>query len=120
MARIKVAMLPLPTMLREILREALTRAPDIDLVDEPPDLAEPRIDRADVIIVAPAVADVEGHCRRLLVASPWSSVLAVDRGARAAHVFELRHHSETIDEPATETLLAIIRRLRERSWTTDG
>ncbi len=110
MAAIKVAVVAVPAMLREVLNQLLGDAPDIELVEprQPAPSEEPP-DGADVVLLATR-EEGDSECWRLLLANPDSSVLAVDRGARNASLFQLRRHKESLGEPSAEGLLAAIRR----------
>jgi hypothetical protein len=99
-------------LLREIVREAITHEPDLDVVAEHDADVDVRAaierDDADFVIVG---ADVTAHA--------WvTSVVAADRGVRALELYkdgkesvlyELRPHRVALGELSSDTLLRTIR-----------
>lgn len=99
-------------LLREIVREAITHEPDLDVVAEHDADADVRAaiekDDADFVIVGP---DATAH-------ASVASVVAADRGVRALELhadgresvlYELRPHRVALGELSSDTLLRTIR-----------
>lgn len=99
-------------MLREIIRDAATTSPDIDIVDERPG---PLVECVVAMTVPPDVVIADADQTReeevfgLLARYCHLRVLRLT--ADAAHVtrYEMRPHRSAFGELAAETLLALVR-----------
>ena len=114
MTWIKVGLMPLPHMLREILTDAMGKANDIKVVDVPAvqeRLTPQESVGLDAFVIASNDGDRDAICR-ILVESPEIAILAVSRDAKFAHIYELYH--EAIGEPSADTILAALRRAVHR------
>ncbi len=112
MQRTRIVLIDMSPLIREIVREALAREPDLDLVAEHGADVDVRAaierDDADFVIVG---SDATAH-------AAVRSVVAADRGFRALELhadgkesvlYELRPHRVSLGEISPETLLRTIR-----------
>jgi hypothetical protein len=108
--RIRIALMGLQPRLRDIIVDAVTDEPDLEIVG--PDLRADRdLERvdADVVIAGtaePADPDVPA---RLLSMAPRISVLMVAVSGRTAVMYELRPRQTPLGEITPDALIAAIR-----------
>lgn len=110
---IRVALAVELPVLRDVLREILAQAPDVELVDggaqprpagEPPERAD-----ADVVVITAPDPENETVPAQMLYRFPRSRVLALSGDARHAFLYELRPHRTALGELGRERLLAAVR-----------
>ena len=112
MERTRIVLIDMPPLLREIVRDAVAREPDFELVAEHEDAPDVRDtlehDGADFVIVGSDAA----------AAACVSSLVAAQRGMRALELradgresvlYELRPHRVPLGEISAETLVRSIR-----------
>jgi DNA-binding NarL/FixJ family response regulator len=110
--RTRIVLIDMPPLLREIVRDAVAREPDLELVaelDDAPDVVDAlRQDGADFVILGSDAA----------AAACVSSLVAAQRGMRALELradgresvlYELRPHRVPLGEISAETLVRTIR-----------
>jgi hypothetical protein len=96
-------------VLRDVLREILARAGDVELVDAPPPPGGEGADGPDVVVVSSPDPENESVPALMLFRSPRSRVLALSSDARRAFLYELRPHRAALGELGRERLLAAVR-----------
>ena len=99
---VRVALLDLPRMLNEIVKEILDQAEDVTVVEagNEPD--------PDVYIVGAQQDELPPVGLAQLERQPRAKVLTIDRNGRDAHLYELRPHRTPLGELSTDTLLAAV------------
>jgi hypothetical protein len=100
--RIRVAIVDVPRMLRDIVESVVTRESDLEVVDS-------GTHEADVTIVGLARAEDAQRYASLLYARPRHRVLALVADGREAYLYELRPHLAPLGAIAPDGLLAAIR-----------
>lgn len=90
-------------MLRDVLREILAPAPDVELLDGAPDRPP------DVVVITDRDPENETVSAPMLYRFPRSRVLALSGDARHAFLYELRPHRTALGELGRERLLAAVR-----------
>lgn len=99
-------------MLRDVLREILAQAPDVELLDGTPpsvDDAPETPPHADVVVITDRDPENETVPALMLYRFPRSRVLALSGDARHAFLYELRPHRTSLGELGRERLLAAVR-----------
>jgi len=108
----RIALIGLPQMLRDTVREIVSAEPDLTVVAELDDQASagPTIGARAVEVVIAAVGDCQPiDFRTLLTEHPRLRVLCLSVDGREASLFELRPHEQTLGEISPEVLIAAIR-----------
>jgi hypothetical protein len=99
---VRVALLDLPQMLSEIVKEILDQAEDVTVVDAG---SKPE---TDVFIVGAQEDELPPVGLAQLERQPKAKVLTIDRNGRDAHLYELRPHKTPLGELSADTLLAAV------------
>lgn len=99
---IRVAVVDLPQMMSEIVKDILDLAADVALLDASD------WEDADVVILAAENEELPARGRTQLARRPVAKVLTIDRPGRSAYLYELRPHRTPLGEVSAETLLAAI------------
>ena len=115
---IKVAVTAVPSMLREVLRQVLGAATDIELVDAPPDRPTAKSPQQPDVVVLAAQKGSDQECWNRLLDCPTSSIIAVDLQGQRSSIFQLRRHKESLGEASAEGLLDAIRSIARRGNET--
>jgi DNA-binding NarL/FixJ family response regulator len=110
--RTRIVLIDMSPLLRDILREALSREPDLEVVGE----HEAGIDvraavegaRADFVILGTDAAAADG-VREVVGPDRRVRALEVAGDGRQSVLYELRPHREPLGEISPETLLRTIR-----------
>jgi NAD kinase len=110
--RIRVVLVDLTGLTREIVEGILAGAPDIEVIGHVSmhDFAtsgDP--DRADVAIVAGDGGVLTRRAHELLKVRPLLRILAICRGGREGSLFELRPHQTSLGELSSHVLLDAVR-----------
>ena len=109
---IRVALVVEPPVLRDVLREILASAPDVELVS-PASPAPPAgvagNGAAEVVILTAPHPENELIPALMLFQEPRSRVLALSGDARQAFLYELRPHRTALGELSRERLLEAVR-----------
>jgi hypothetical protein len=111
--RIRVLLVDVTGLTREIVDGILTGAPDIEVIGEasmgdfggPADPAP-----ADVAILAGDGSVLARRAHELLEIRPLLRILAVGRGGREGSLYELRPHQTALGELSSQVLLDAVRR----------
>jgi hypothetical protein len=106
--RIRIALVDLRPRLRDILTDALTGEPDMELVSPPVRTEAPR-PFVDVLIVGTDEPDDEAVPTRLLAEAPHSSVLMIAARDGAASLYELRPAKRSVGDLTAAGLIRAIR-----------
>jgi DNA-binding NarL/FixJ family response regulator len=110
--RLRIAIVNMPQMLREIIREVVSPESDMEVAGEfsgTTDLLEAvERTRADFVITGTEDADVAG-VGRLLRMRPRLKVLAVAADGRQTYLYELRPQKVHLGEVSPQNLLDAIR-----------
>ena len=110
---IRVLIIDLPTMLREIVRETVAAEPDMVLVGELPmetTIAEgARAADPGVVILGSEHPDVVPHCPEVLARNAQLAVLAVGADGRESFLYELRPRRVALGEVSPRRLVEVIR-----------
>ena len=112
MDRTRIVLIDMSPLLREIVRDVIVQAPDLELVGEH-DVAEDvgelvERDRADFIIVGSDAASDDG-VRSLVGAGLGLRALEVHSDGKESVLYELRPHRVSLGEISSDTLLRTIR-----------
>jgi DNA-binding NarL/FixJ family response regulator len=114
MRKIKVLLASRPKMLSDVIRNIVTRQPDMEVVGEVLDpielLLTARARPVDVVIVTPL--DSEGDpqiCRLMLEEHPQLKIVALSVKNEAAFLYESGSRKKRIDEPSEPSILGAIR-----------
>jgi hypothetical protein len=100
---VRVALLDLPQMMSEIVKDILDQAMDVAVVK-----ASERED-ADVVILATDGDDLPAAGRIQLARRATARVIAINGQGRSAYLYELRPHRTPLGEVSADSLLAAIR-----------
>jgi hypothetical protein len=110
---IRVALMGMRPRLRDILTDALSRAPDVDLVDWPtgsgPDLTALASTHPDVMVCEGPDPLTSAQPSRLLRAVPGARVLVVADSGDQAALFELRVTRTVMRTVGLDQVVAVIR-----------
>jgi hypothetical protein len=110
---IRVALMGMRPRLRDILTDALSRAPDVDLVEWPagfgPELAEVASTHPDVMVCEGRDPLEPGQPSELLRAVPGARVLVVADSGDQAALFELRLTRTVMRTVGIDQVVAAIR-----------
>jgi len=111
--RIRILLIDMPRMLREIVGETVSAQPDMEVVAEhtyhASMLSAAITSRAQAVVVGSDGDEVEGLCERLALQRPDLSVLAVSADGRQTVVHELRPHRVPLGELSPQQLVDAIR-----------
>jgi DNA-binding NarL/FixJ family response regulator len=107
---IRVLLIDMAPMTREIVRDTISSAPDIALVGEfPADTSVAQVaadSEADVVIFGRAGEGLRGRCQELMSNRPRTRVLILERDGR---LYELRPRAVPLGEASPSTLLDAVR-----------
>jgi len=109
--RTRIVLIDMAPLLRDIVREAIRREPDLDIVAEHDDIdvrAAVELDDPDFIIVGEDAA-VQQDVRRLVGAHHGLRALEVQSDGRDSVLYELRPHRISLGEVSSDTLVRAIR-----------
>ncbi len=104
---IKVGMMLLPQMLRAILHDSVGTEPDIELIDLGDGLGSSSQHKSLDAVLVPCESECLGSVCAMLVEKPDLAVLALNRNASLAHLYQV--HQQSFGEPSAEMLLVILR-----------
>jgi len=114
MRKIKVLLASRPKMLSDVIRNMVTRQPDMEVIGEVLDpielLLTARARPVDVVIVTPL--DSEGEppiCRHLLEEHPQLKIVTLSAKSETAFLYESGSRKKRIDEPSEPSILGAIR-----------
>jgi chemotaxis response regulator CheB len=114
---IRITLVDMSPLLREILREALDREPDLAVVGDHDVVADLGVaveqDGADVVIIG-SNASESAHLRSLVATSCGVRVLELRSDGKDCVLHELRPHRVALGELSREGLLRTIRAARSR------
>jgi len=100
---VRVAVVDLPQMLSEIVKDILNHAADVAVVEPG------RPDDVDVVIVAARSDELPATGQVMLLRRPTVKVLTISGDGRRAYLHELLPHRTPLGEVSAETLLAAVR-----------
>jgi len=109
--RTRIVLIDMAPLLREIVREAIVREPDLELVaehDQTDVRSAVELDDPDFIIVGEGAAADE-NVRALVGAGRGLRALEVQSDGRESVLYELRPHRISLGEISSETLVRAIR-----------
>jgi DNA-binding NarL/FixJ family response regulator len=110
---IRVGLVGLPPLLRDILTTALARTSDVGVVgcyaDRAALIEALPLARLDAIVVAPQPAERAEVARRWLTLAPHAAVLALSCDDRDLTVSHLTLHSETVHDVSADALVEALR-----------
>lgn len=111
MIKISVALLGLPSILRDILAHSLSECADLDiqLYDSDPHNAEYFHNPPDVIVMSATSVEAEDAARRFIQSWPNCCVIAMTADGRSAWMFKSEFTRECLDEPTAATITKAIR-----------
>jgi DNA-binding NarL/FixJ family response regulator len=116
--RTRIVLIDMPPLLREIVRDAVAREPDLELVaeleDGPGVAAALEHDGADFVIVGSDAA-AAGQVSALVAAQRGLRALELRADGRESVLYELRPHRVPLGEISAETLVRTIR--TASTWT---
>jgi DNA-binding NarL/FixJ family response regulator len=103
-------------MLREIVRDSVTRQPDMEIVGDfgKRDEVLDAVERADVVIIGARQPDDSTLARQVMQASPSTRVLIIAMNGGSAVLWELRPYKVWLDDVSPESLIRAIRADTER------
>lgn len=101
-------------MLSDVVRNMITRQPDMEVVGEVLDPVEllltARTAKINLVIVTPIDAAAEPKiCSYLLAEHPQLKIVALSANGEAAFLYEAESQKKRIDEPNEESILGAIR-----------
>jgi DNA-binding NarL/FixJ family response regulator len=116
--RTRIVLIDMPPLLREIVRDAVEREADLELVgelDDAPDVTDAlERDRADFVIVGSDAA-ATGSVASLVAAQQGMRALELRADGRESVLYELRPHRVPLGEISAEALVRTIR--TAPTWT---
>jgi len=114
----RVVLAHVPPILRDIIRDAVVNAPDVEIVGtiEDPEPLGPPLERvqADVLIVGAATPDDVTLARQVWATRPRLRLLTIGPGGRRAMLLELRPNRVILGDISPQGLVAAIR--GEPAW----
>ena len=113
MERIRILLVDMPRMLREIVNQSVSAQPDMEVVAEHAAhasmLSAARRSRANVVIVGDDGAEIDERCERLALRHPDVGVLALSVDGRQTVLYELRPYRVPLGELSPQQLVDAIR-----------
>jgi DNA-binding NarL/FixJ family response regulator len=114
MQKIKVLLASRPKMLSDVVRNMVTRQPDMEVVGEVLDpielLLTAKARPVDVVIVTPLDSEGEpGICRHLLAEQPQLKIVTLTAKGEAAFLYQSGTPKKRINEPSEQSILDAIR-----------
>jgi hypothetical protein len=106
---VRIALLDLPQLMSEIVKDILDQADDIAVVE-----ASERGD-ADVVIIAADRDDLPAVGQTQLKRRATARVITITAEGRTGYLYELRPHRTPLGEVSADSLLAAIR-TRAADW----
>jgi hypothetical protein len=109
--RTRIVLIDMAPLLRDIVREAIRREPDLDIVAEHDEIdvrSAVELDDPDFIIVGED-ASAQQDVRRLVGARRGLRALEVQADGRDSVLYELRPHRISLGEVSSDTLVRAIR-----------
>jgi chemotaxis response regulator CheB len=109
---IRVVLVELTGLTRDVVKGILAEAPDIELIGEVSvwEFGRPGAPvRADVAILAGETASLTDRAHELLELRPRLRILAVAHGGREGSLYELRPHRTPLGELSAHVLLDAVR-----------
>jgi DNA-binding NarL/FixJ family response regulator len=112
--QLRILLVDLPRMLRDLVLEIVNAQRDLSLVGEVSDESHLLTIAAELefeVVIACVQSDMlPPACRDLLAVRPTLIFLAIESDGRQGYVHSLRPHTESLAELSPSTLLAAIRR----------
>ncbi len=111
MERTRIVLIDMAPLLREIVREAIVREPDLDIVAEHDEIdvrSAVELDDPDFIIVGENAA-AQQDVRKLVGARHGLRALEIQSDGRESVLYELRPHRISLGEVSSDTLVRAIR-----------
>jgi DNA-binding NarL/FixJ family response regulator len=98
-------------MLREIVRDSVTRQSDMEIVGDFGERNEflEAVERVDVAIIGTRQPDDSRLAHQVLEASPHTKVLIIATNGGSAALWELRPYKVRLDDVSPESLIRAIR-----------
>ncbi len=111
MRKIRIILVSMPALLRDILAQTLGAQLDMEVIGELGGGIELLVDagRADVVVIGLDQLDLPGIATNLLVEYPHLVLLAMTTDGRAAALFELRPQQTPIGDVSPQGLVDAIR-----------
>jgi hypothetical protein len=117
---IRVVLLEMPQMLRDILKTTIAGHPDIELIDEPPDDAEKLRAMPHVVLVGTAAPSDADSKTTLLSRWPRARIIAVEVSGRQTSLYELRPYKTELGQLSPSELLEGIRAAARSDPSPEG
>ena len=120
MERTRIVLIDMSPLLREIVREALSDEPDLDVVaehDAVADVGEAVARAAANFIIVGSDAATHDSVRAFVASTRGVRALEVQSGGKESVLYELRPHRVSLGEISTDTLLRTIR--AAPAWDTE-
>jgi hypothetical protein len=111
LARTRIVLIDMAPLLRDIVREAIVREPDLDIVAEHDEIdvrSAVELDDPDFVIVGENAA-AQQDIRKLVGARRGLRALEVRSDGRESVLYELRPHRISLGEVSSDTLVRAIR-----------
>jgi DNA-binding NarL/FixJ family response regulator len=107
----RIVLADLPVMLRQIVRDAVTAEPDMEVIGEfdASGLFFEALNRADVVIAGTREPERSAFPHSVLSASPAAKVLMIAVADPAATMYELRRHQTALGDLSPSGLVEAIR-----------
>jgi DNA-binding NarL/FixJ family response regulator len=123
MESVRVVLMDMSPMLRQILRGLVHGRSGIEVVAEYTEMA-PLLrvveeHEANLVLFGHDSSRLSSECRELLEARPYTRLLAVGNEGRRSTLYELRPHREPLGEVSPDELLEALRRepsARAEAW----
>ena len=117
MKKLRILLADMQPMLREIVRDTLTRQPDMEIVG---DLDGSKgilqsLEHVDVAIVGAREPDDSPLAEQMLQASPSTRVLAIATSGQSATLWDLRPYKVSLGDVSPASLIRAIRSETEGS-----
>jgi len=104
LGRIRIRLLAMPRLVRELIELAVRAEPDMEVVEDGAILAS-----ADFVVCGAPTADAASEGRSFLAEQARVRVVELDAAAGRASLFELQEHEEPIGDVSPAELVDAIR-----------
>lgn len=113
MERLRIIVVDMPRLVRDLIERAIVAQPDMTLLavlESPRQMVQAaRAMRPDFVVIGLKAKALPTECRQLMAEHPTLRLLGIEAVAGEAHLYELRPHREALGEVSPGDVVSVIR-----------
>jgi chemotaxis response regulator CheB len=111
--RLRIIVVDMPRLVRDLIERAIVAQPDMTLLavlESPRQMVQAaRAMRPDFVVIGLKAKALPTECRQLMAEHPTLRLLGIEAVAGEAHLYELRPHREALGEVSPGDVVSVIR-----------